>query len=195
MTLVPALSDAELRRVAAARQLQRFGRVIDGCDVALAGPSVAAAQADAGLTAPIRARREGDTLWLEIETPPRSKKNHGRRVYARKQKRVVHVPSPAYEKYRADVMAAIATVQTALGLPLPDQAYNLAIHYYVDGYGARADRPGLDQGLFDALQDAGVVSDDWFFRSTEGTPPPITGDDRPRFECVITPIALPAVAP
>lgn len=154
------------------------------------------AQPDAGFSAPIRARQEGHSLWLEIETPPRTKKNGRAGAFFGAG------GGTAYKKYRSEIAGAIAALKGALELPLPSPmprdrsiGYNIAIRYYVDGYGRNADRPGLDQALFDALVYAGVVNDDWYLRSTEGTPPPIGGDDRPRVELVITPLPGAASTP
>ena len=61
----------------------------------------------------------GRSVVIVIYGAPRTKKNHGRRVYARRQKRTVHVPSEAYE-----FGCAAATLQIPAGLKLPDQPYN-----------------------------------------------------------------------
>src|SRR5688572_30845810 len=92
-----------------------------------------ASQFDAGQTAQVTARREGDSLSLTIITPPRTKKNHGQRVYSRKKKKAVHIPSPAYLKYRDEIVAAVLSVHRKLHLPLPDREYNIRVVYFVDG--------------------------------------------------------------
>lgn len=123
--------------------------------------------------------RHGRTLALVLPFAPRTKKNHKTHYAAQ---------SPAYRAFRAQVRGHFdAGVRAALGLPLPDGQYNIAATYYVDRRGERADRPGLDQGLFDALEDAGVIGDDWQFRTTDGTRI-VPGDAHPRVELTITPI-------
>lgn len=122
--------------------------------------------------------RVGDTLRLTVLAIPRTKKNHGRGVAKQ---------SMAYVRFRQQMLDALAPVVLLLHLPLPERAYNIAATYYVDKPGERADRPGLDQALFDVLQDARVVTNDWQFRRTDGTRI-VCGDERPRVEVVITPI-------
>jgi Holliday junction resolvase RusA-like endonuclease len=57
--------------------------------------------------------------------------------------------------------------------------------YFVDRYGEKADLTGLNQGLFDVLQDAGVITNDWQFRTSDGTRI-VFGDEHPRVEITIT---------
>lgn len=123
--------------------------------------------------------RTGDRLWLRLVLAPRTKKNHGR-AFGIKQ-------SLAYKAYRDAIVEAVARVKVALKLPLPEQPYNIAVTYYVDAGGRSADKCGLDQGLYDALENAGVVTNDWQFRTDDGTRI-VAGDPIPRVELVITPI-------
>jgi Holliday junction resolvase RusA-like endonuclease len=183
-------SPSRMKQMAAERQRARFGRVIDpGLERELAASQIRVVQPDPALSAPIAAEREGDVLRVRIETAPRTKKDHGRRVWAPKQKRVVHVPSPAYEKYRGEVVAALQPLAHRLQLPLPDQPYNIAARFFVDRYGMDADLDGLMAGLFDALENAGVVTDDWYFRTPNGTEVFAAADSLPpRVEVLITPI-------
>lgn len=210
MSLAPAPSDAKLREIARSRQLARFGRIVNpellnvvelashsidtgsraiarqGSVVVEKGIDlftiayVEASQTDPGFSAVIRARREKDCLHFEIETPPRTKKNGRKGAF-------YGVGGKAYKRYEQDIAGAIASVKVALQLPLPDQPYNIAAKYFVDRYGKAADRPGLDQGLFDALQHAGVVNNDWLFRATDGTRI-IADDPHPRIEVLISPL-------
>lgn len=141
-----------------------------------------AEQSDPGISAPIRGTRTGDLLWLEIVTPPRTKKNHAASLGSQK--------SPMYKRYLAEIIEAIAVVHDRLALPLPDRrplGYNCRVCFYVDKWGERADRTGLEQGLHDALQAAGVVTDDWVFRRGDGTR--IVAGQRPRVEIWISPIS------
>lgn len=125
-----------------------------------------------------RFHRKGDALELRLVLPPRTKKN-GTMLGIRQ--------TPAYRRYRDAIIAAIAPLKATIGLPLPDREYNIAATYYVDRRGEPADKCGLDQGLYDALENAGVVSNDWFFRRADGTRI-VLGDSRPRVELTITPI-------
>lgn len=211
MTLDTMPSSADLRRMAIDRQKARFGRIIDPIlvdprdldgkvdtgsrAIAFHGRQVVepdhdladarmvdfvvARQTDPSMSAVIYARREGNKLWLEIETPPRTKKNHT--TLGIRQ-------SKAYKRYEQEIAGAIAAVKRALALPLPDREYNIAVTYVVDRWGEKADRPGLDNALFDALQNAGVISNDWWFRTMNGSPRPVIGDPRPRVEISITPL-------
>jgi hypothetical protein len=53
------------------------------------------------------------------------------------------------------------------GFPLPAIDYAVAVTFYVDN--ERCDTVGLCQGLFDALQNAGVVPDDKYLRRIQLT--------------------------
>lgn len=123
-------------------------------------------------------QRERDVLTARFELPPRTKKNHGRFFGIRQ--------SAAYVRFRDAIIQAVAESKRELSLPLPDQPYNLEACFYVDKPGERADLFGLLQGFADALQDAGVVTDDWHFRTTDRTRI-VFGDELPRVECTITP--------
>lgn len=129
-------------------------------------------------------RRLGDRLDLSIVRPPRTKKNGGKGGFGGIRQR------KAYRDFRDAVVAAIAPLKHQLRLPLPEQAYNIAATYYVDRGGEKADKCGLDQGLYDALENAGVVTNDWQFRTDDGTRI-IAGDPTPRVELTITPIEEP----
>lgn len=126
------------------------------------------------------ARRWGEALYLTFLFPPRSKKNHT--TLGIRQ-------APAYRMYRDAIKRVMQPALVQLGLPLAPKptTYNIKAIYYVDRWGERADKCGLDQGLYDALQGAGVVVDDWQFRTDDGTRI-VIGDPRPRVEVMITPI-------
>ena len=116
---------------------------------------------------------------IVLATAPRTKKGHTT---------LGIVQSAAYRRYRDDIVDAIAPVAFVYGKPLlPDRHYNCAAVFYVDKRGERADYNGLNQGLHDALENAGVVSDDWYFRTCDGTRI-VFGDELPRVEVTITPI-------
>lgn len=124
-------------------------------------------------------QRYGDTLRLVLNGPPRTKKN-GTTLGIRQ--------SPAYRRYRDAIISALAGMRHGYGSPiLPDQAYNCEAVFYVDKKGERADLVGLLQGFCDALENAGVVSNDWYFRRFDGTRV-VIGDSIPRVEVEITPL-------
>lgn len=122
--------------------------------------------------------REFDTLFAVFSLPPRTKKN-SLRWFGRQ--------SIAYTRYRDAIIQAVVGPRVELALPLPDQPFNLKAIFYVDSSGEQADLFGLLQGIADALENAHVVSNDWYFRTTDGSRI-ITGDERPRVEVTITPI-------
>jgi hypothetical protein len=129
-------------------------------------------------------RLAGGGVRLVLAAAPRTKKN---------SQAWVGVQGPAYRWYRDCLHAMLRPIVAALELPLPVAEYNLDATFYVDKRGERADLVGLLQGLCDAIQRnrkhdfAGVVSDDWQFRTSDGTRI-IAGDARPRVELDITPI-------
>lgn len=192
--MIPGLdampAPADLRALARERQLARFGKLVDAALELDARPTArrwpaerhgSAASSDRGRAAEVMAQRTGDVLVLTVFTAPRTKKNHSASLYSKK--------SPAYRRFAAEVTAAVqaADVRHKLGLPLPVIAYNCAAVYYVDRYGKTADLAGLNQGLYDALQDAGVLSDDWWIRTANGTRI-VLDDPTPRVELLLSPI-------
>lgn len=124
---------------------------------------------------------DGRMIRLVLGLPPRTKKNGT--TLGIKQ-------TPAYRRYRDAIVAALAPLKLAQTIPLPDAEYNIAAVYYVDRRGERADKVGLDQGLYDALENAGVVTNDWQFRTADGTRI-VFGDPTPRVELTITPLESP----
>lgn len=130
------------------------------------------------LELPTFIRRE--TLTVTIEGAPRTKKNHGRVVWARKQRRAVHVPSAAYEAWALAGVAQLARVET-----LPDRPYNCRALFFRDA--ERGDAVGYYQGLADLLQAAGVVSDDRYIAAWDGSRL-LIDRQRPRVELTITPL-------
>lgn len=137
--------------------------------------------ADQFARCPATIERRMDTLIASFEMPPRTKKNHGR-FFGLAQ-------SGAYVRYRDAIVAAVKQAKQELGLPLPDQPYNLAAVFYVDHYGKSADLFGLLQGIADVLENAGIVRDDWHFRTADGSRI-VEGDETPRVEITITPIEV-----
>ena len=139
---------------------------------------VPANAAHATVTETVTIRRRGAALEMTIALAPRTKKNGT--TLGIKQ-------SPAYRRYRDAIIRAIAPLKAAYQLPLPNGEYNIAAVYYVDVRGKRADKVGLDQGLYDALENAGVIGNDWQFRTADGTRI-VFGDQRARVELSITPL-------
>lgn len=189
--LDPMPSPAELLRIRDERLARRpdlqylrasVARVSTSSEVAKAATPRTPAKCKARpreVSTPATAERNGDTLRLVLHVAPRTKKN-GKQHYTRQ--------SPAYVKFRDRVLELLAPIVTALQLPLPEQHYNIAAVYYVDRAGEQADKVGLDQGLYDVLENADVIGDDWFFRTADGTRV-VVGDPSPRVELVITPLA------
>lgn len=134
----------------------------------------------------LTATRDGNTLHLLLRVAPRTKKNH-KRHYASQ--------SAAYAAFRQVVVDALLPFRDKLALPLPSVPYNACAHYYVDSRGRLADKPGLDQGLYDALQDAGVILDDWWIRTGDGTRIIATEPRDPRIDVWLTPIPPEESAP
>ena len=134
-----------------------------------------------GCARPIAAKRlEDGGLWLSIPVPPRTKKNHGRAFGIRQ--------SRGYVRYRDYLVSAMKPLLSSLDLPLAARPYNLCARYYVDPKGKTADLFGLHQGLADALQNAEVICNDWYFRTADGSAV-IPDDPHPRVEVIITPLA------
>lgn len=87
----------------------------------------------------------------------RSKKNH--KVHYTKQ-------APGYRHWRDGVKRAF---QIPRKPTLPASPLNLCAEFYVDSRGKPADLVGLLQGFADALEDAGVVTDDGWIQGFDGS--------------------------
>jgi hypothetical protein len=97
------------------------------------------------------------TLDVTIPHPPRTKKN-GKENYATEK--------VAYRRFRAQVIDFFKRErERGLELPLADVDYIVRVDFVVDN--DRVDTPGLQQGLWDALQDAGVVTNDRYLKRVE----------------------------
>lgn len=194
-----AAADEMLRRAANAGLIQGFGTVPASVKLAeygaLTPPAVTERpvfdrKAEAGAKtfvfvgadrfaiAKAQFTREYDVFTATFELPPRTKKNHTR--WFGKE-------SIAYTRFRKAITDSVNEAKLELGLPLPDQPYNLEAVFYVDAPGKAADIFGLLQGIADALQDAGVISNDWHFRTVDGSRV-VEGDEHPRVVVTITPI-------
>lgn len=198
MTLDTVLTDKQLRELAAKRQLERATRLVDSLGAIVGSVEQKVAQIQQlerdfrafgsmpPPDCPVRIRRWANGCHVLITLPPRTKKNHGR-AFGIKQ-------SKAYKHYRDTIVNAVALWTARAHLPLEDRPYNIAVTYYVDKPGEQADKCGLDQGLYDALENAGVITDDWWFRTDDGSRI-IAGDSNPRVEALITAIESSVEAP
>lgn len=97
---------------------------------------------------------------------PRTKKNHGRRVWARKQKRIVSVPSEAFEVWE---QKALWQLRQMFGARPPEyrEPIRVAARFYREA--RTGDLVGYMQGLADTLQKAKVIVDDKFIVNWDGT--------------------------
>lgn len=174
-----------VRAEAERRQRARAAGVPLSADAATAG-SVSAKQNVAGrrprvvrIGDPPVAERDGDRLMLALPFPPRTKKN---------SKQNYGTQSVAYRRFVHQVRGWVEPFRAELALPLPDQWYNCAAQFHVDN--DAADTVGLMQGLADALQDAGVLTNDRWIRTWNGTDQ-CTAKERPRVVLTLTPIEEP----
>lgn len=181
MSLDPTPSDAELLRIAQARSK----RPKMDCSEAIDQP---AARVLVPRPPIIRGEVRLEELHITIEGgqltrcdgiivgAPRTKKN-SKAHYTRQ--------SPGYRHWRNGVIAALKNKPT---FPLADQPYNLEAHFYVDQKGVPADLLGLLQGFADALENAGVVTDDKWFEAVDRSRKHTTDQAHPRAEFIITPL-------
>lgn len=126
-------------------------------------------------------RLEGlDRLTLILYGAPRTKKTHNQ--VHRYGGRLKVVPSKQWMKWR-DKVKESGDVKP--WMRLRDQPYNCRALFYRDA--DRGDATGLYQGLADVLQEAGVVSDDKWLVSWDGSQL-LVDKTRPRIEIALTPI-------
>lgn len=179
MSLDPMPSAAELLEMHRKRTAERETKNARASDAPLIAAQPARPGGEVGViqigNPPIAVRR-GPSLDLVLLFPPRSKKNHKAHYAAQ---------STGYRKFRNAVVRHLESFRAELQLPLPDIAYNLAAVFYTDN--DAADTLGLLQGLADALENAGVVTNDRVFRTFDGSDQ-VLDKLRPRVELRITPI-------
>lgn len=107
--------------------------------------------------------------------------------------------TPGYKKWCAIVVEALSrahfTPKFGAGDPkaapyytFPDVPLNLKAIFYVDAKGLHSDLVGLLQGFCDALEDAGIVSDDKWFLGFDGSRKLTFDTVNPRVEFWITPL-------
>lgn len=151
-------------------------------------------------------------MMFTLNFPPRTKKNHTRKVYSFKHRRTLIVPGEAYEAYETAVvkaMRALGYIQRPKGMGkkdadamharmtdgLPDhlkpisRPVNVKATYCIDA-ARTTDLNGLNQALHDALVAAGVLHDDSAINpeiivSTDGTRV-VVDRKNPRTEVEIT---------
>jgi len=109
--------------------------------------------------------RPGESITFTLPVTPRTKKNHGSVI--KRGKRKFHIPSNPYRVMEAAIVAWAndvpgnlligCVVRCACELELA-QPLNCAAIFYRDAN--RGDAVGYYQGLADALEAAGVLSDD-----------------------------------
>ena len=124
-------------------------------------------------------------LVFTLRVPPRTKKNHGRRV--RRGGKTFTIPSEAYETYELDCLRTLPG-KYRVGIAVP---VNVKAIYHCDA-ARRVDLNGLNQALHDMLVKAGVLSEDSAINpavvcGTDGSRVMVDRRD-PRTEITITPL-------
>ncbi len=128
--------------------------------------------------------RPGESITFVLPVTPRTKKNS--RVHAKVRGRTVPLPSGAYKKMARDVLVwaqeKVIKGRWAWWLDL-QQPLNCAAIFYRDAN--RGDAVGYYQALADALEAAGIVSNDKWITQWDGSR--LAKDaDRPRIEVTLT---------
>ena len=134
--------------------------------------------------------RPGESITFVLPVTPRTKKNS--RVHAKVSGRTVPLPSDAYRTMEAGIKAWTAPKSIRLAdIPWPvelrklnlAQPLNCAAIFYRDAN--RGDAVGYYQALADALESAGVLSDDKWIVQWDGSR--LAKDaKRPRIEVTLT---------
>ena len=123
-----------------------------------------------------------DLFTFTLKGAPRTKKNHGRIVWRHVAgvQRKFHVPSGAYSLWCASVVIQLVHVRQ-----LPNCHYNCAAVFYRDAN--RGDAVGYYQGLADALEAAGVISNDKYITQWDDSRLRVDRAN-PRVELTLTPV-------
>ena len=131
--------------------------------------------------------RPGESITFTLPVTPRTKKNHGSVI--KRGGRKFHIPSEAYNTMEFQVLEwARHNVRPGLASTLYScqplaQPLNCAAIFYRDAN--RGDAVGYYQGLADALESAGVLSDDKWIVQWDGSR--LAKDSkRPRIEVTLT---------
>lgn len=119
-------------------------------------------------------------IRLTILGAPRTKKNHGRRVYSFRRKRTFNVPSEAFEAFEARALPQLAKAPALPAAPL-----NCEATFYRDA--RTGDAVGYYQALADILEKAGVVPDDKWIVAWDGSRLAVDRAN-PRVELTLTPM-------
>lgn len=115
--------------------------------------------------------RPGESITFVLPVVPRTKKNHGSVI--KRGKRKFHIPSEAYTTMESQVVEwARQNVRPGLASTLYScqplaQPLNCAAIFYRDAN--RGDAVGYYQALADALEAAGIVSDDKWITQWDGS--------------------------
>lgn len=104
-------------------------------------------------------------LRFTVPGPPRTKKNHGRLVKAKG--RLIMMPSKVWSDWCKQVKAPLEQAMQQAGLSPLAQPVNCAAVFYREV--AIGDAVGFYQGLADVLEHAGVVQNDRFIVSWDGS--------------------------
>lgn len=122
-------------------------------------------------------------LRLVVPGIPRTKKNSGR-IVPRGGQHII-LPSKAWESWCKAVTPLLRGAMMGARLPPITRPLNCAALFYRDAL--RGDACGFYQGLADLLQHGGVVADDKYIVSWDGSRL-LKDASRPRVELVLTPI-------
>ena len=126
-----------------------------------------------------------DLPWeFTIDGAPRTKKNHGRRIWSRRLNRAVHLPSEAHEEWHDATLVQLAPLVAArAGLPIRGVVHVCALFYR---HAIVGDLVGFEQALGDLLEHAGIIGNDRQIVSWDGTRL-LKDAARPRIEVRIAP--------
>lgn len=133
-----------------------------------------------------RITRDGDRLAIELAVVPRTKKTSQTiawRTIRGQRSPFIRQSAPA-RGFAQDVKVAIAPLLVAYKLPLPARRYALSCCFFTDNQ--NSDTVGLVQALQDALQNAGVVTNDRQFAVIEQACQ-VYDREHPRIRCTISP--------
>jgi hypothetical protein len=127
------------------------------------------------------------SLQITIEGAPRTKKNHGRRVWGRNKKtgkrQPFHVPSAAHELWHDKAVIHARMAAAAAGWRPCSQP--VLVRALVYRHALVGDLVGYEQAIGDMLEHAGVLANDRHIASWDGTRL-LKDAARPRVELMIT---------
>lgn len=126
--------------------------------------------------------RLGESLSLTVMGAPRTKKNHGR-IIRGKGGRPMMLPSKVWSDWCDAMAPALETAMQKAGLDPLAQKLNCQAMFYRDV--DRGDAVGFYQGLADLLEHGGVVANDRWIVSWDGSQL-LKDKHHPRVEIVLT---------